>query len=107
MDPAAHRKLVDDFERECKVAGLFAWMRQLGIMQYGPATPTPEQDLVSIDRLSAFRHKVLSFDAIKNRLSHEQPLDGYLVEDEMEHHSAALVDRHLHREWLTTAFTAD
>jgi hypothetical protein len=47
MDPADHRKLVDDFERQAKVAGLLAILRQVGIMRYGPATPTPRSSGVS------------------------------------------------------------
>jgi hypothetical protein len=106
MDPADHRKLVDDFERQAKVAGLLAILRQFGIMRYGPATPTPEQDLVTIGKLSAFTaYKVLSWDQIQRRLGHELSLDGSTEEAAEAYGRATPVDRHLHREWLATAFT--
>jgi hypothetical protein len=103
-DQATHRKLLADFERQRQAEGLFAWMRQVGLMQYGPVTPTPDQDLVSIDRLAAFRHKVLSFDAIKRRLGHEVSLDGIHEEAPEAQGRATPVDRHLHATWLTSAF---
>ncbi len=90
-----------DFERQCKVEGLFAWMRQVGIMQYGPATPTEVEDLASIEKLSAFgRYRVLSGDQIKLRKSREVPLYRDVDVDKELHHATSPLDRQIHAEWL-------
>lgn len=96
-----------DFERECKAAGLFAVLRQLGVMRYGPATPTPEQDLVSIDKLSAFtRYKVLSGDQIKLRKSRELSIGDVadLGGEDRGRNGNSPIDRYVHDEWLRNAF---
>jgi hypothetical protein len=109
----AHRKdlilRARDFERQCKVAGLFGILRQWGVMQYGPATPSPEQDLVTIEKLSVFgRYRVLSGDQIKLRKSREVPLyrdvdidtgSGYA-----NHYANSPLDRQIHAEWLADTF---
>jgi hypothetical protein len=97
-----------DFERQCKVAGLFAILRQFGIMRYGPATPTPEQDLISIDKLGAFtKYKVLSGDQIKLRKARELSMDtsgSDELADQAFPSNSPLVDRYVHDEWLRNAF---
>lgn len=90
-----------DFERQCKLEGLFAVLRQIGVMQYGPATPSPEQDLISIEKLSVFsKYQVLSFDQIKLR---EVP-DGDEAPAGDDRFRTPLIDRQIHAEWLCDAF---
>lgn len=64
---------------------LFAAFRQLGLFQYGPATPTPEQDRAMLSqpdryRQVAKRHPVLSMWQIDHRkaveLSTEHEIPG-------------------------------
>ncbi|TAN34821.1 hypothetical protein EPN29_01940 [bacterium] len=99
------RQQVLDFERQRKVEGLLAWLRQLGIMRYGPATPSPDEDLVSIKRLAAFRkYKVLSWDAIQHRKDREEPLEGSGDQDEDGQFHTPAIDRYVHSQWLTRTF---
>ncbi len=96
-----------DFERLRKAEGLFAWLREIGIMRYGPATPTPAEDLVSIERLRAFQHKVLSFDQVKFRRAHELAMDGLHWDDASEpgeQPPASPLDRHVYAQWLSNTF---
>lgn len=112
-DQARRKELVmqaRDFERRCKVEGLLAIFRQIGLMQYGPATPTPDEDMVAIDKLSVFgKYKVLSGDQIKLRKARELSIDDLRAASDADGVSGAgplgsRLDRHVHQQWLANTF---